>query len=492
MRLYPYLLLLFLSSVFIPTVAQNTFIKRYKNTTLPEGSVAVANLPGNRIAIIGQQSNGFIWQSPMVVITDSAGNQLRHFVDTSCYGCVVYNGATDSKGFIYIVGNFYGKAGIVKYDTTGEHVWTRLYYPFGLTSAFKAVDVVNDSLIVAGGAHATDLNGGTAMLVAYNSVGDSLWSYDMQYSSTTDVMGISHDTSTIYATGVFSDTVSPFQKIIFSKVDYNGQNFYYKAIDNGRKWGYGIIPLTPDSILIGGWAVTMTNQSFPYISLVNASGDVLYTFQDSSYQSNEIVNMSYDFKDNMLYVYDYDTIHSGGVSVFHNHIGVYEFPFSSLQQPTWELTITGTDASSSRGLALAPDGSILHTATASYNCPHCPYLLKADNNTCADLITCDTFFVSDISIKNIFTASLKLYPNPITSDFVTYELVSDIPIHSVEISGCDISGREITLIREIFSDGVSGSKGRLMFNEEIASGMYVVKFTVNKRFNIYSRIIKLK
>lgn len=471
------------------STAQETFIKRYKNSPLPEGSVAVANLPGNRIAIIGQQSNGFIWQSPMIIVTDSAGNQLRHFVDTSCYSCIVHNGATDNNGFIYVVGYFYGKAGIVKYDTTGEHIWTSLYYPFGLTSGFKAIDVINDTLIIAGGAHATDLNGGTAMLVAYNSVGDSLWSNGMLYSSTTEVMGVSHDTSIIYATGVFSDTVPPFQKIIFSKMDYNGQNFYYKVIDNGRKWGYSIIPLSPDSILIGGWAVTMFNQSFAYVSIVNAPGNVLHTIQDSSYLSNEIVNMSYDFSSNALYVYDYDTIHTGSSVSAHNHIGAYQFPFNSLQQPTWEKTITGTDVSSSRGLTVANDKTILHTATTSTNCPYCPYLLKADSNTCADIVTCDTAFFSGINILESFHAVAKLYPNPVSEGFVYIELQSDSPIGSVEISCFDLSGRLLRVEATGHIESSNFYQARINAGR-LANGVYIVKLKVNGRHYVVSRFIK--
>lgn len=472
--------------------AQNTFITRYKNTTLPEGSVAVANLPGNRIAVIGQQSNGFIWQSPMIIITDSAGKQLRHFVDTSCFACDIMDGTTDNDGFIYAIGKFYGKAGIVKYDTAGNKLWQKLLSMNGGESGFTSLSVAPNGLIIAGGfqIHYPEVVGWT-LIAAYNTNGDTLWVVDTNHGYTwpetgVGILGLTTDSFAIYSSGVVYDTL-PIRSFLF-KVGFNGDSLLYSEILE-RKWGYGIIPLTPDSILIGGWAVTMFNQSYAYVTIVNNTGDVLHTFQDSSYQSNEIVNMSFDFNNNMLYVYDFDTIQTGGVSVFHNHIGAYQFPFSSLQQPTWELTITGTEASSSRGLALAPDGSVLHTAYA--NDQICPYLLKADAHTCADLVSCDTSFNSNISIDRVLAASIKLYPNPLASNFVTYELVSDIPIHSIEISFCDINGREIGLNHEALNLEDYTKKGMLTFNGEIAKGVYVVKFMLNNRYTIYGRIVKI-
>jgi hypothetical protein len=467
--------------------AQSTFIKRYKNTTQPEGSSTMCNLPGNRIAIAGNQKLASFDYVPIVIITDSSGNQLRHFVDSSCYECSVYGISSDSTGYIYMTGTFFGKAGLAKYDTLGNKFWQKSYSPNGLSSSFRCIKSINNSLLVVGGDIASDINGGYAIIVAYNNAGDTLWGKHYRYSFATDIFDIGYSNDIVYATGVVSDTVQPQQRVIFARVTLDGQYSYFSEIETSRKWGYGIIPLSPDSILIGGRADNSFGGTYSFLSLVDSMGDVRYTIEDPTSLLNNITKMDFDFSHNKLYVYDYDTIQSGGDYDFYNHIGAYDFPPANLQQYLFSKTITGTSVSSSRGLAVATDGTILHTAYA--NDQRCPYLLKANENTCADL-ACDTAFFSGINIPEFFSASARLYPNPVSSDFVFIELQSDDPLETVEVNFFDLSGRLLCIEADEQIVSPDFYRMRLNTGNNLANGVYMVKLKVNGRHYINSRFVK--
>lgn len=491
MRFYFYLLLFFFVSLSTSlVVAQNTFIHRYKNTPIAETGVAVCELPNNRIAIVGQQANGLAWQAPMIVVTDSLGNQIRHFVDTACNACDPFDAAADSKGFIYVAGNAYGKAGLIKYDTLGNRIWLKQFYPYGIESGFQCISIVSDSLIIAGGAEATDGFGGKAVLVGFNNIGDTLWSIYLEYSTTTSILDISYDSIYIYATGVVSDTIPPLQSPFYLRVNKDGQNPIYKKLDNGRKYGYGVISVTPDSILIGGRADNTGGWgTYSFVSLIDSTGNVLQNVGDSNYLFTQILKMDFAPNTQTLYTLSYDTIDVIGTSSPQSRLSAYNYPVTNLQQPVWANTVTGTIMAGFADLKLATDGTILHTSMATTNCPNCPYLLKADANTCADF-SCDTAFVSSISIENLFNASLKLYPNPVTSGYLFYELKSDEYLQTVEILCYDINGRYHPLNNsETLSNGEL-YKGRLTVGDNLASGIYIVKFVVNNKYNLYGRFIK--
>ena len=495
MKLNPIKVILFLLLCAYASVslrAQETFIKRYKNTSLPEGSVAVANLPDKKIAVIGQQSNGFIWQSPMVIITDSAGNQLRHFVDTSCFGCLVYDGTTDNEGFIYVVGHFYGKAGIAKYDTSGNKIWQKTYNPFGLTSTFNCLDVINDSMLVAGGSEATDIDGGSAILVMFNANGDTIWSKYYPYSFETGINAIKSDYGKIYATGVISYLTQPQQRLFFTTVDTDGGNSYHYEINNGRKMGYGIVPLSPDSILIGGVAYNMYLKNFSFCTLVDSIGNELYTIQDSNYLFTNIAKIEWDSQLQILYTVSFDTVYNLGTPSPLPKISSYSLPLINLQQPVWEKTVYGTSITTAGGLALANDGTILHSGYASNN--YCPYLLKADENTCADL-ACDTAFVSGLFLPDEentpkVNLTLKLFPNPVVGEYLYFELHSDQPIKSISTSCTDVAGKVVTLVPEGEFIGKELYRGRIAIPAGLPQGIYLFRVSADQKYVLKGKFTK--
>lgn len=473
--------------------AQETFIKRYKNSSLPEGSVAVAPLPNGKIAIIGGQSNGFEWQAPIVIITDSAGNQLQHFMDSACWSCSVMDATTDSKGFIYAVGNFYGKAGVVKYDTLGNKIWQQAYIlDEQLSSVFYCIEMVEDSLIIVGGSQATDDYGGCAIVVLYNLSGDTICSNYFPYSSTTGVLDISYEWDKLYVTGVRSDTIPPYQKVFFAEVGFSGQPILFQELPIGRKMGYGIVPLAPDTILIGGYSRDMYQLFYCFVAIVDSNGLVLETIEDSTYLDNFSTKMRFDRETQLFYMMNKaEKIYQNGSNILPEKISAYTMPITNLQQPLWEKTITNAHngGSLSGDLNLYKDSTLLHTSGTIINCPHCPYLLKTDANTCADLVLCDTAFVSSVSIAEAIDASLRIYPNPFAGGSLHYQLESSRAINNLSLQCVAIDGRYIANHIEQTNSYMAGE---IHFDEVLPSGVYFLQFLLNGQHKLYSRVVKIE
>lgn len=491
------IILVLLACCNLYLAAQATFIKRYKNTSQPEGSTAVCNLPGNRIAIAGNQSLWGIYNVPMIIITDSLGNKLRHFIDTSCYECAVYDIASDSAGFIYIAGKFLNKAGLAKYDTLGNKIWQRQLSTNGGEAGYNRLAISPDGLIVAGGfqIHYPMVVGWT-LIAAYDTNGDTLWTIDSNHGYTWqdtrfDILGIAADSLYIYATGYISDTVP--QRLIFIRINNAGQVLLFKVLNNGRKMGYGIIPITPDSILIGGSAINTNLQWYSFLCMVDSLGNVAYTVEDSNFLYSTITKLDYNKGNNVLYSLGSDTLFDVqfGFRPYY-HVEAHIFPATNLQQPLWEKTITGTTITGSyTGLKVAADGTLLHTGPDNDNC-HCSYLLKTDANTCADLVTCDTSFVSAINIPELFQATFKIYPNPVSSGVLYIELQSDIPLKNVQGKGYDIAGKEIEIVNlDRYMEG-GLYKGKLSIGNNLPNGMYFIKLTINDKYNVNGRFLVIR
>lgn len=475
--------------------AQETFIKRYKNTTISEGSVAVAELPGNRIAIVGRQANGFDWHAPMVIITDSAGNQLRHFMDSACWACNVCAAVADSKGYIYVAGKFFNKAGVLKYDTMGNRVWFREFTTNGLESGLNVIKIVSDSILLTGGEQYHGIQFlDNALIVAFNTEGDTLWYIDSKFGHPIDysrltISDLNMDSTTIYATGLVSDTLP--NRVFLLRVTHFGQPIVFQELPIGRKMGYGIVPLAPDTILIGGYSSDMYLRSYCFVALVDSNGLVLETIEDSAYLDNFSTKMRFDRETQLFYMMNKaEKIYQNGSNILPEKISAYTMPITNLQQPLWEKTITNANTDISfTSIELAKDGTLLHSAFTAINCPHCPYLLKTDANTCADLVLCDTAFVSSVSIAEAIDASLRIYPNPFAGGSLHYQLESSTAINDLSLQCVAING---SYIANHIEQTNSYTAGEIHFDEVLPSGVYFLQFLLNGQHKLYSRVVKIE
>ncbi len=499
MKLNPIKVILFLLLCAYATVslsAQETFIKRYKNSTLSESGVAVCELPNKQIAIVGQQANGFSWQAPIIIITDSTGNQLHHKMDTFCMFCDPSDAASDSLGNIYVVGDFFGKAGIAKYDVSGLRTWIKSYATNDFYSTFRSVLLVNDTLILAGGVEAVDDFGGGLLLVYFNSQGDTIRKFRLGYGTTMSVDDLNQDSSHVYVTGLITDSLPPFsQKVYYMRISKRNYVFDFSLLELGYKRGMAILPINSNEIVIGGASSNMNLNPYSFIAILDSMGNVNRIMEDSNMIYNYITKLVYNKSLGTLSVLNFDTIYENGLRKDLDKITSYNYPFNNLQEYVWEKTVTGTyNPTSYRDLKLMQDGTLLHTGYASTNCPQCPYLLKADDNTCADL-ACDTAFVSGLFLPDEentpnVNLTLKLFPNPMVGEYLYFELHSDQPIKIVSTSCTDVAGKVVTFVPEGEFIGKEFYRGRIAIPAGLPRGMYIFRVSADQKYVLKGKFTK--
>jgi|GEM_PF-5661066 len=490
-----YMYLIMLLGLFGETaLAQNTFIRRYKNTEIAEYTVAVCPLPNHQYAMVGQQTNGFAWQAPIIIITDSAGNQIRHVMDTACYTCDVWNAKADNQGNIYTVGRCFGYAGITKYDTLSRVVWRK---SFGAHNAlYQGECIINDSIIIAAGGGYVDTAIQDEVLVsAFNSQGDSLWCLRTKFgynvaTPTFGIIGINADSTNIYATGVVTDTGHACY--FYTRLNHQGEVLNYAELPYVR-FGYDILPINNNEIIIGASGVHYPGyEEYQMLLTVDSVGVPLQVLSDSSFLENLVYKIIYDKSNQLLYTLTYDTIHVVGGAVAQARVSAYQYPVVDLAQPVWRKTVTGTTLNGPPGMALDSDGYILQTGGARENCPFCPYLLKANKDACFD-ISCDTAFTyTGISTPDAeLDARLKLYPNPITDNYYQISIQSTSNIYNVEVQTYNINGQLIPAYVAESEMGGGSYKGKVSFTNNLSPGAYLVKIVVNGKHSLYGRMIKI-
>lgn len=221
------LLLLLLGFMVQRLSAQETFIKRYKNSEIPESGVAICELPNKNIAIVGQQANGFAWQAPVIVITDSVGKQLYHVMDSACRICEVYDMVADENNNLYVAGDFFGKAGVAKYDSTGKNIWRKIFAKDSLVSSYRTINLFRGG-VVAAGEQCVDNNQSRfeAVITNIDFNGDTIWNLITDFGNKSTffkciVQSITSDSTHLYATGALLDTLG--RRVFFVSIGENGQ-----------------------------------------------------------------------------------------------------------------------------------------------------------------------------------------------------------------------------------------------------------------------------
>jgi len=475
------------------SMAQETFIKRYKNSEIPETGGAVCELPNKNIAIIGKQANGLAWQAPVIVITDSAGNQLHHKMDTACTFCEPADAAVDSLGNIYVVGYFFGKAGVAKYDSTGKNIWRKIFAKDSLESNYASITLFRGG-IVAVGEQCVDNNQSRfeALVTHIDFDGDTIWNLITDFENKSSffkcgAQSVITDTSHVYVAGAWIDTLG--RRVFFAQISENGLLENQVLLGQNTRNGNAIVLVSPDTLIVGGSGLIDNFTSYRYIYTITSDGDSLQLFEDTTFQDNWIDKLSYSDTLKMLYALDIDTMSFLGVKKYLNHISAFYYPISSLQQTTWEKTIKGTEASFLRGLNVAEDGGVLHTATYQNYLTCCPYLLKANENACVDIDLCDTTFVTGLELPTVVKALLTVYPNPFSGGSLNYQLESSTTISDMRVQGFALNGNQVAT--QLLPNNGNAS-GQINFDEAMPSGVYFLQFLINGQHKVHSRIVKIE
>ena len=235
------------------------------------GYIKVGN---NRDIIVykldGRNSGAVLW-------SDQRGGYDKKYVD------IGHAIETDSSGYVYVVAQVYptidGLASygyydtaIIKYDSIGNHQWTKRYGSNKTETGRHLVIDANDNLYMSGQAvgdgstgnflvpAATGASGSSFFLARLNTDGDVIWvqragssvqdlNYDLKLNSAGNLIGVgqtfgSFDGNTKYGSGSNSD-------YYLIKYDSDGNKLWSTQYGSaGHQWGYGLAIDSSDNIYL--------------------------------------------------------------------------------------------------------------------------------------------------------------------------------------------------------------------------------------------------
>jgi hypothetical protein len=186
---------------------------------------------------------------------DSLGNQIW----ASRYN---YPGGNDNEGSAIVVDNggnvyvggyaFTGPPFLIygfltiKYNASGDTVWTRIYDPYGTGRAWDIAVDNEGNVYVTGESNGPGISGSDYATIKYDSNGNPLWISRYDKSGADDyAYGLDIDnTHNVYVTGM-SD-----QDAFTIKYDPDGDTLWTARVDSAKL--YGIIVNEDGSLLVGG------------------------------------------------------------------------------------------------------------------------------------------------------------------------------------------------------------------------------------------------
>jgi NADH:ubiquinone oxidoreductase subunit 3 (subunit A) len=154
--------------------------------------------------------------------------------------------------YIYIVGDFYPNAAILKYDKDGNSIWTRSWGKLGTTAKSVAVDGSN--IYVVGDTEVTHMNGGVpktsndVFILKYDLNGNLLWNRTWGYDLDDFALSVAIDRAYIYIAGCTNSTWGQSDEALVLKYDVNGNYIWSKT--TGKKSGCSASGIAIDSTYI--------------------------------------------------------------------------------------------------------------------------------------------------------------------------------------------------------------------------------------------------
>lgn len=436
------------------------------------------------------------------VTTDADGNIIvsGHFTQTIIFGTDTLHSAGGMDVFI------------TKYDPSGNVIWAKGFGGAGQENSFNVTTDLGGNIILAGHFTSDFITIGTTtlnnygsndsfcdiFLVKFDAAGNILWvkgaagdSWDYIRSVKTDANGNiyigGHFSSTSMTFGTTTLTNSGNNDIFFAKYASNGNLIWVKRAGGAASddcycvtadlSGNIIIAgaFKSSSITFGTNTLTTAGYSNMYLVKYDTSGNVQWA---KSMGGNyiEIINGIATDNNGNIFLTGYsnrDSINFGTTTVTNNGgLDIFLFKYDAGGNEIRAEFIGGAEGDAGCGVATDANGNIL--ITGDFRSPTVYFGTNSLNNAYTS-VTRDVFIAklnvfADIK-EDSYTSSLKIFPNPFTSQAV---LRSDNVLHDATLIFYNIYGQTIKKIYNISGKSVNIYRGNLK------AGLYIIKMIQNK------------
>jgi len=314
-----------------------TWVKEY-NAGFDDYAQAVATDNESNIVVGGVSYNGTDFDC-LTVKYNSSGDTLWTKRFDSGGSDIAKDVAIDNSGNIIIAGssrldNIYDYL-IIKYDCSGNLIWVRRYQN-GLDNLGMAVDIDNNQDIIVTG-YANNGVDYDFLTIKYSPAGDTIWSrwYDAGFNDISDDVGIDSEGNVIVGGSSYDSITQMFTALVI-KYNSNGDSLWAKQyLPPGYYdfYMYGLDVDGADNIVIAG----ATNYCIYRLFMVKymPSGDTVWSCNEEWF---------YEFRPRDITIDSSNNIYVTGIFNKQHDIYSYDFragKFSPNGESLWVVTYPG-------------------------------------------------------------------------------------------------------------------------------------------------------
>ena len=221
-----------------------------------------------------QGAGGVGGDSYWIALLGGAGDELGLGMGLAQTGDIIVAGYTINSI------NSHHDGLIVKYDTSGTPLWSKILGGSGSDLLQDAVVDSSDNIIVCGYTDSDGAGGLDALVAKYNSSGTLLWSKTLGGSTTDYFMEVATDSSdNIIACGATASSSAGASDILITKYNSSGTLLWSKRLGGaGNDFGRRVVVDPSDNIVICGEIGSNTAGGYDLlVAKYNSSGTLLWS-----------------------------------------------------------------------------------------------------------------------------------------------------------------------------------------------------------------------
>ena len=390
------LFLLFLLAGF-NLFAQTTFLRTFGDS-LGESSFSSIQTNDKGYALSGfTKSHGAINNDFYILKTDSLANVLWSKIYSGNNSDEAYSIQQTADGGFIVAGTsksfgaLYSDACLLKLNSTGDTLWTKIYGAASFEFANTIIQTIDGGYVFAGytEGNAIDSSNGSIYLVKTNSLGVMQWQKSLGTSSeTVDAYSIEQTSDKGF---VITGWANGYGEIngdsYILKTDSLGNPLFTKTYGfKGSDWGTSILQTADGGYVIGGtYSTDSTSLDVDaYIIKTDANGDTLWS-KTYGGSGAEAINGLKQTSDGGYILTGYTTSFGGGLD------DVYLIKTKANGDTLWTRAFGGINTDYGLGVVEANDkGFVIVGYTKSFALNNDVFLIKTDslgNSTCNQFST---------------------------------------------------------------------------------------------------------